>query len=465
MDRPALDCLGFPAGGHAAAGDAAGAEGYTQIEVLKVLMVRMNRRRMDSLLHRLPLGRLLLGLALAVAVALPQGARAQGTASISGRILDKATDRPVPDATVTLLETGQESVTNAAGFFRFVRLAPGEYRLEIRHLAYGRHTESIQLEAGDVLSIQVGISQEAIELEPLTVEVYSARELRARASGVRSTEVSRTQLELPAMSGMHLGNVLRAFIPSVRVRENPGLVGYPICVEFRGARFGIYDGLCRSPAVYMDGVPLTDPTHIYGTLPLEDIERLEVVPPSEAGVRFGTGALWGALVIETRRPGLSREGEDLRLLPRGIRAFDWSQEQAPHNWKKTFVYSLVGSSLGLAAGVALADRCIEVAAPSYDRVTTRCPPWSTMLTAAAGLAFPAFGGSVGARMGGRTETSQGNLLPAAVAGVMTLIPAYAMVISSRRSEWRMSANVGKVLLAFGVPAAATFADHLFRGPR
>jgi len=29
----------------------------------------------------------------------------------------------------------------------------------------------------------------------------------------------------------------------------------------------------------------------------------------------------------------------------------------------------------------------------------------------------------------------------------------------------VTGNVGKVLLALGVPAAATFADHLFRGPR
>lgn len=406
----------------------------------------------------------LLGVVLTLVLALPAGGWAQGTASLSGRILDRDTDQPVADATVTLLETGQESITSAAGMFRFLGVEPGEYRLEIWHLAYGRHVEEIRLEAGHVLSIQVGISLEAIELEPLTVEVYSARDLRARASGVRVTEVSRPQLEVAAMSGMNLGNVLRAFISSVRVRESLGVAGHPICVEFRGARFGIYDGLCRSPAVFMDGVPLLDPTHLYGTLPLGDIERLEVVPPAEAGARFGSGALWGALVIETRRPGLTQEEESWRS-PSRVPAFDWSQEQAPHNWKKTFAYSLVGSSLGLAAGVALAERCIQVVSPSYDRVTTRCPPWSTLLTASAGVAFPAFGGGLGARMGGRTEQSQGALVPAAIAGIMTVIPAYAMVISSRRSQWKMTGNVGKILLTLGAPAAATFADHLFRQSR
>jgi len=390
---------------------------------------------------------------------------AQATASISGRILDRDTDRPLPGALVSLLGTDLQSVTTESGLFSFPGLSPGSYVLEISHLAYGHHTELIHVEPGAVLSLQVGISQEAIELEPLLVEVYSARDLRARASGVRITEVARPQLEQAAMSGMSLGDALRAFIPSVRVRESSGIAGGPTCVEFRGARFGIYDGLCRSPAVLMDGLPLVDATYLYGTLPLEHIERLEMVPPAEAGARFGTGALWGALVIETRRPGPSRDERDLRTLAGGIGAFDWSQEPSPHNWRRAYFYSFVGNALGLAAGVALAERCIEVVPPGYDRVGTRCPAWSTMVTAGGGLALPAVGGSLGSRLGGQTDTSHGDLMPAAIAGAMALIPAYAMVISSRRSEWLVTGTIGKVILAFGAPAAATFADHLFRGPR
>ncbi len=411
--------------------------------------------------HRaLALGLLLL---LGLPTLLPAQTR---RASVAGRIVERESEEAVVDVEVRIVELGREAVTNGRGFFRFVDVPPGEYRLRIRHLAYGEREETIRVEEGVTLSLQIALTPTAIELEPLKVEVYSARELQRRASGVRIGEVSREQLDLAARSGMHLGDILQAYVPSVRVDEHPYLVGLPICIEFRGARFGPWDGFCRSPAVYLDGVPIGDPTVVYGTLNLNDIVRLEVVPPAEAGVRFGTGALWGALVIETRKPGIPSESEeDLRGLVRGREAFDWSQEPAPQNWKRVFAYAFVGNAMGLAAGVAVADRCIEVVAPTYDRVTTECAPWPTMGSAVAGVVLPALGGSLGARIGGRTERSQAEFMPAMVASVMALIPGYALHISSRRSEWRKTGFIGKALLVLGVPVATTIADRLFRTMR
>jgi hypothetical protein len=236
-----------------------------------------------------------------------------------------------------------------------------------------------------------------------------------------------------------------------------------MCVEFRGARFGQFDGSCRSPAVYLDGIPVNNPTYLYGSLDMGDIERLEMVPPAEAGVRFGTGALWGALVIETRIPGLRGEPEEeFKIGPLSVGAFDWSQEPRPHNTWKAFAYSLVGNAAGLAVGVPLASRCIEVVSPSYDRVTSECSAWPTMASAAAGVVFPAVGSALGARYGGQTSLSRGDFLPTAIAAVMAIIPGYALEVSSRRSDWEKTSMVAKVILTVGVPAAATFADGLFR---
>ncbi|MFC1660279.1 hypothetical protein ACFL3S_02275 [Gemmatimonadota bacterium] len=191
------------------------------------------------------------------------------------------------------------------------------------------------------------------------------------------------------------------------------------------------------------------------------------MPPAEAGVRFGTGVLWGALVIETRVPGipLNERDDDLRGLRTGFARFDWSQEPAAHNWKKAFAYSLVGNVIGLAVGVAIADQCIEVVAPSFDRVITECAAWPTMGSAIAGLGFPAVGASLGARVGGRTTLSQGDFWPATIAAVMVLVPGYALQMSSARSDWECLNTAGKALLVLGVPAVITFADRLFRSLR
>ncbi len=392
----------------------------------------------------------------------PWAAAGQPVASVAGRILDRTTDRPVVDAVVSLAGTGREAVTNSAGVFRLGEVPAGAYRLEVRHLAYGVQSDTIRVEAGQRLSLEIALSPEAIQLEPLQVEVYSARDLRARASGVRFTEVTRPQLEAAALRGMDLADLLRTAVPSIRVMGNQALAGHPICVEFRGARFGRYDGICRSPAVYVDGVPILNPTYLYGTLPAQDVARIEVVPPAEAGARFGTGALWGALVIETVPPGARGRDEELRLRPADAGPFDWSREAAPHNWKRALAFSLAANGLGLAAGVALADRCIEIVPPSYDRLGSRCPTWSTLLTATAAVALPAAGSALGATLGGRTDRSQGVFTAGLIAGTMALVPGYALVISSRRSEWEKTGMVGKLLLAVGAPVAATFSDGIFR---
>jgi hypothetical protein len=355
------------------------------------------------------------------------------------------------------------AVTNDRGIFRFEGMAPGRYRMEIRHIAYGVHTEEILLEEGSPLSLQIGITREAIELEPLTVRVYTARDLRLRASGVQVQEVSREQLDLADLRGMNLGQILEQNIPGVAVRETTALVGLPMCVEFRGARFGQFDGSCRSPAVYLDGVPVSNPTFLYGSLDMGDIERMEMVPPAEAGVRFGTGALWGALVIETRVPGIrDPDREDFHVGPLKVKAFDWGMEPRPHNTWKTFAYSVLGNAAGLAIGVPLASRCIEVVSPSYDRVTSECSGLPTAGSAMAGVLFPAIGSSLGARLGGQTALSRGDFMPTAIAAVMALIPGYALEVSSRRSDWQKTSVVAKVILAVGVPAAVTFADRIFR---
>lgn len=393
----------------------------------------------------------------------PSPVGGQNATTISGRILDPETDKPVVDAEVRLLGTTKMAVSNERGSFRFEDVNPGTYRLEIRHIAYGVHTEEISVTEGTALSLQIGLTREAIEMEPLTVQVYTARDTRIRASGVRISEVSREQLDGADLTGMNLGQVLEQHVPGVTVRETTALVGLPMCVEYRGARFGQFDGSCRSPAVYLDGIPVNNPTYLYGSLDMGDIERMEMVPPAEAGVRFGTGALWGALVIETRVPGIRPDGgEAFRIGPLTVAAFNWDQEPKPHNTWKVFAYALAGNAAGLAVGVPLARECIQVVSPTFDRVSSKCSGWPTMGSAVAGVAFPAIGSALGARYGGQTSLSRGDFMPTAIAAVMALIPGYALEVSSQRSGWETTSAVAKVVLTVGVPAAVTFADRLFR---
>ena len=55
------------------------------------------------------------------------------------------------------------------------------------------------------------------------------------------------------------------------------------------------------PAVYVDRARLRTLAELY-TIPVESVESIQFLTASDATTRFGTGHLWGAIIVTTRRP-------------------------------------------------------------------------------------------------------------------------------------------------------------------
>jgi hypothetical protein len=375
-----------------------------------------------------------------------------------GVVEDGSTARPIGDAVVSVLGTAFSALTDPRGGFRITGIAPGNYTLRVAHVGYGEQSVRITVEAG-MGPVRLKLSETAVALEPLTVDVLSSDELRVRGAGFRRSFVTRDQIALAENTNMTLPEVLRQYVPSVRVRRNERMVGSDVCIELRTIR-GTNGPSCLSPAVYLDGVPITNPTSLYSTLDPNVVETMEVVPAAEAGARFGTGALYGALLIETRRPGIGRDN-----IVNPPRAFDWSMDQQSHPLLRSFLFGLVGNAAGLAIGLAAANQCIGTRAPSNDRIITHCDTWPTFGAGAAALFLPALGGGFGSGMGGRTDLSSGRFLPAAVGGAMALVPGYALLITSQRSDSDGMRFLGSAIIVVGAPLVTTLADHLFRSLR
>jgi hypothetical protein len=392
---------------------------------------------------------LLLGLILAAPAA-------GQTVTVMGVVEDDRSGRPIGDAVVTVVGTAHTALTDPRGGFRITSIPPGSYMLRVAHVGYGEQSVRITVEV-EMGPVRLKLSESAVALEPLTVDVLSSDELRARGAGFRRSMVTRDQIALAENTNMTLPEVLRQYVPSVRVRRNERLVGSDVCIELRTIR-GTNGPSCLSPAVYLDGVPVTNPTSLYSTLDPNMVESMEVVPAAEAGTRFGTGALYGALLIETRRPGTGRG--DRNVDP--PKAFDWSQDERSHPLLRSFIYGFVGNAAGLAVGLAAANQCIGTRAPARDRIITHCDTWPTFGAGAAALFLPALGAGFGSGVGGRTDLSSGRLLPAAVGGAMALVPGYALLITSQRSDSDALRFLGTAIVAVGAPLVTTLSDHLFR---
>lgn len=211
----------------------------------------------------------------------------------------------------------------------------------------------------------------------------------------------------------------------------------------------------------LDGVRMHDPPSLYNTIHPGSIQRIEVVPPAEAGIFYGSESAFGVILIETK---VWPQKEEREAIPAHLRTgtYDWSLELEGHSWKRVLASSFVGNALGVAAGLAVADRCVRFDELATDLFASDCHNWATAGSWAAALSFPLVGAALGARFAGATPVSRGKFLSAMLSGAVALVPGYALASAAQRNTSSPSFKGGQIMVFVGIPLAVTGADHIFR---
>lgn len=399
------------------------------------------------------------------ATAAPLGAQDAGS-DLRGVVIDVETREGIADVILRVLGTDVTAATDDAGEFTLRDVPGGTWTLRVEHLRYGTHEHEIAVSDGMGAHLEIRLDEEAIELEPVVVEAESSASRGRRAQGASFWEVTREEIARALGTSRHMGDLIRQTVPGLKLRQANNLSQTDICLEFRAAAsISIVNArACNHPAVYLDGVPVSNPQNLYGSVGLHNLERIQVIPPGDAGARYGTGALYGVLLIETQRPGRrSATGTDAPYLEPAARApmtFDWDQDPAGHNTGRTILGAVVGNAVGLGAGLLLARQCIGIDMDS--EIATSCSGGVNVAAGLSALVLPAVGSAVGARIGGGTDLSVGRLAPALLGAGMMLFPGYAFAMSSVGGDVETINLVGQSFLAIGVPLAVTMADRLFR---
>ena len=383
---------------------------------------------------------------------------AQQSGAVSGHVIDRESLKPVSDAVVLIAGSELRSLTDSNGRFRLTGIPTGVRFIVVQHIAYGVHTDTVLVAGDRDLRLEVRISSRAIHLSPLLVEAQTELENRRRSSGHSFNEIIREEIDAAAQKGQTLAELLRDGMITLRVSaERRGAV----CVEYRqgGVGLGGARATCREVAVFMDGVHVTAPSSIYSTIPLRDIERIEVQGPNEAGTRYGIVGGRGVLLIETRQ-GSARtpRPEQLSTLMTG---FDWSAETRPYRWPRVLGGSFVGNAAGLGLGLLVADQCFRLDAGIHG-LRSKCNALSTVVAGFVILGLPGVSSSVAARWGGATDRSEGRIVPAALLGTLTAATGYFLLLQANSNDSKSAETAGTVVLTVATPLVTGVADRVFR---
>jgi len=383
---------------------------------------------------------------------------------VRGRVMDATDGQGVAEAVVGVAELGQEVVTDPTGRFVFPNLSPGTYTMSIGHLAYGHHTQQLVVPDAPMIALRIMVSRQAIELDPIVVEARTRAQQYDRTSGTRTNVITRDEVQESIRTSRHLGDILRQRVPGIRIRENGPVAGARVCVEFRTHGSPNTQNQCKFPTVFLDGVRVYDPANLLSTIDLSSLRRVEVVPPAEAGLRFGTESAFGVLLIETATFADFDEADALleSTLNRTI-TYNWDTSPDEHATWKVMAVAAVANAVAIAGGVAIANNCLDFKALVNDIFASNCQTGATFAAHAALFGIPLLTTAVTTRLIGGTDHSRGRILPTVLLAAAVLLPGYAMSTSGVLAEDQSPTKWGgRVFILVGVPFAATMADKLFR---
>ena len=232
----------------------------------------------------------------------------QPGASVAGVVVD-AQGAAVPGAVVRLYARGRAAqlttTTDAAGAYRFARLAPGDYLLDAEAPGFARAAAGeARVEAGAETKLDLTLQPAGVRSEIVITAAGTPQAVDEVSKAVTVVE----QAEIDARDEFYLAEALRT-VPGLRVRQLGG-PGAQTTIRTRGLRN-------QDTAVLLDGMrirdaaaPQGDAVSLIGSLAVTDISRVEVVRGSGSSL-YGTNAIGGVVNLVTDEGGGTPRGSVL----------------------------------------------------------------------------------------------------------------------------------------------------------
>src|SRR5262245_3372622 len=207
--------------------------------------------------------------------------------SISGAMTDD-TGAAIPEATMKLTNLGTSAsrtvLTDPTGFYQFLNLAPGDYRIEADKAGF-RHFIRQPITVAVNSGIRIDIAMQVGEVTQEVTVTEATPLLEPNSSSLGQVVTSRATKELPLNGRNPLALV--ALVPGAVMQEGGG--SSPVGRNpFLPGNFQIGGGFSQESSSYWDGAPLnTGYAHNLAIVPTQDALRELKVQTNNLSAEYG----------------------------------------------------------------------------------------------------------------------------------------------------------------------------------
>lgn len=211
---------------------------------------------------------------------------------ISGHVIEKETETSLPYAAVLIVETGQGTVTNEDGEFKFKKIPAGKYTVRVQLLGYETQEKKVTVSNDFTVDVHFLLSDASIMTDEVVVSANRNETSRKVAPVV--VNVMNAKL-FESVNSTDLAKSLN-YQSGLRVENNCQNCGFPQ-VRINGLE-GPYSQILINSRPVVSAL-----SGVYGLeqIPVNMIERVEVVRGGGSAL-FGANAVGGTINIITKDP-------------------------------------------------------------------------------------------------------------------------------------------------------------------
>lgn len=328
--------------------DATLTEAFETVLAGTGLAARLSEEGETIVIYRLPTGRK------------PSDKQEIQRGSLTGRILDSATQQPLSGVTVFVNGESLQVVSDKDGNFRFPGVPAGPRSVTVRLFGYQTQTKVVTVEGGKSAALNFTMVNVPTSLnEVLTTATGEQRRVEISSDIIRiDPEVMLKRAPVRSVTEM----IEAAQVPGVLITRSSGDPGSSSRIRMRGI-----GSITQSnePVVIVDGVwidPGVGRPSRFDLLDPQSIEKIEIIRGPSAATLYGQDASNGIIVVTTKSGQIGPNRWNVSY------SSDWGK---PYG-SKPLIYDATGiameSNRSMSCGIdqVLRGLCVQESIQVYD---------------------------------------------------------------------------------------------------